>query len=441
MNIEVQDVSATRKKLVVSLDAAEIAAERKAVVAEISRSVRLPGFRPGKAPAAMIEKRYAKHIDDELKQKILSKSYREGLEKQKLQVIQLINIEGGDTIAADAPATLTLTVDVEPTFELPDYTGLPTTIQPTDATDAEVEELLQNLRAERADFKVAERPAQKSDYVKLSYEGTVDGKPALELVGDKQIYASVPQTWEEVEGAHDGLIPGLGKHLAGLAKDDKKDIPITFPADFAAVPALAGKTVTYAVTVQEIRERVLPEINEEFLKAHQVETLDALKDNLRKQLTARKENANRNDQRRQVAEALCSKVEFEIPLSLIEAETQNTLRNFMEDNLRRGATPEQFEENKKELYEGARKVAVTRVKTQIILSKIAAKEELKVTERDIDSYLYQQAMRTGQRPEKIVKELTQNRDRLQSIQQGILFDKSLELVVSKATVTTNPAKA
>ncbi|EIQ01916.1 trigger factor [Opitutaceae bacterium TAV1] len=442
MNIEVQDVSSTRKKLVVSLDASEIDAERQAVVSEIARSVRLPGFRPGKAPVAMIEKRYAKEIDSEFRQKVLSKAYRNALEQHKLEVVQLVDLAGGDTVATGAPATLTLTVDIQPEFELPDYTGLPTTINPVDPTDAEIDDVVQNLRTERADFKVAERPAQKGDYVKLSYEGTVDGKPALELVPDKQIYASVPQTWEEVEGEHEGLIPGLGKHLAGVAKDDKKDIAIPFPAEFTAAPALAGKTVNYAVTIQEIRERVLPELDEEFLKAHQADTVDALKENVRNQLKLRKENANRNDQRRQVAEALNAKVAFEVPESLVEAETQNVLRNFMEENLRRGVPAEQFEKDKKELYEGAKKAAATRVKTQLILAKIAGKEDLKVTEADINAWLYQQSVRNGQRPEKLVKELTKDREQLRSIQQGIIFDKALELLVSRATVTTtSPAKA
>jgi trigger factor len=441
VNIEVQDISTTRKKLVVSLDASEIDAERQTIVNEILRTVRLPGFRPGKAPAAMIEKRYAKEIDNEFRQKMLAKTWRNALEQHKLEVIQLIDLADGDTIATGAPATLTLTVDIQPEFELPDYTGLPTTINPVDPTDAEIDTVIQNLRTERADFKTTERPARKGDYVKLAYEGALDGKPALELVPDKQIYASIPQTWEEVEGDHEGHIPGLGKHLAGVAKDDRKDIPITYPAEFPPAPPLAGKTVTYTVTIQEIRERTLPALDETFLKAHQADTLDALRENLRTQLKLRKENANRNDQRRQIAEALDAKVAFEVPESLVEAETQNVLRNFMEENLRRGVPAEQFEKDKQELYEGAKKAATTRVKTRLILAKIADKENLKVTEADINAWLYQHSMRNGQRPEKLLKELTRDREQLRTIQQGIIFDKTLELLVTRATGTTRPATA
>jgi len=101
--------------------------------------------------------------------------------------------------------------------------------------------MIEGLRAERADFKVADRAAAKGDYVRFGYTGTLDGKPVAEVVGDKAIYASAPQTWEEVEGANEGLLPGMSKQIAGLKASDKKTVTINFPAGFAPVPALAGK--------------------------------------------------------------------------------------------------------------------------------------------------------------------------------------------------------
>src|SRR5690349_23832148 len=152
--------------------------------------------------------------------------------------------------------------------------------------------MIQGLRSERADFKPADRPAQKGDYVKLAYEGKVDGQPITEIAPDKQLYGKVPQTWEEVEGANEGVIPGLGKQLAGVKTGDKKDVTITFPAEFPAAPALAGKTATYAVEIQEVRERVLPELNAEFFKAHQVDDLAGLQNQVRNNLKLQKEHQN-----------------------------------------------------------------------------------------------------------------------------------------------------
>jgi trigger factor len=440
VNIEIKDVSETRKSLVVTLDQAEVAAEHQAVVGEISKQARLPGFRPGKAPAAMIIKRYGKEIGEEFKQKVLAKAYRGGLEQSKLEPLNITDVQEGE-IAADKSATVTITLDVRPTFTLPDYAGLATEIQSVEVTDAEVEKAIESLRAERADFKVAERAAAKGDYVKLSYEGTVDGKSILEIAPDKQIYAKVPQTWEEVDGENEGLIPTLGKQLAGLSKGDKKDITVTFPSEFAAVPALAGKTAIYAVEVLEIRERVLPEMDEAFFKANQADDLEGLKTNARNNLKQRKEYENRQAQRRQVTEALNAKVEFAVPESLVESETQQVLRNFIEENMRRGVPAESFEKDKAALHESASKAARTRVKTQLLLAKIAEQEKLSVTERDIDTFIYRESVMNGQKPEKLVKELTKDREKLRSIQQSIIFDKALDLLVSKATVTTASAKA
>ncbi|HRJ45728.1 MAG TPA: trigger factor [Opitutaceae bacterium] len=434
MNVQLNSLSDTRKSLVITLDKSEVDAEHQAVVAEFIKLARIPGFRPGKAPAAMVAKRFAKDITEEFKQKVIAKAYRAALEEQKLDVLNVVNVEPG-AVEAGLSAAVTVTVDVRPEFALPDYTGMATEVAPTDSTESEVEAVIEGLRGERAEFKVAERPAQKSDYVKLAYEGSVEGKPVTELVPDKQIYGKVPQTWEEVDGAQDGVIPGLGKQLAGLKPGDKKDVTVAFPADFAGAPALAGKTAVYAVEVQEIRERVLPPMDEAFFKSQQVDDLEGLKTSVRNNLKLQKEYQNRAEQRRQITEALAAKVEFSAPDSLVESETQSVLRQFIEENMRRGVPQEQFEKDKKELFESARKAAAKRVRLQLILAKIAEAEKIQVEEKDMDNFIYREAMRSKQSPDKLVKELTKNRDALRGVQQSIIFDKTVDFLVSKASVT------
>lgn len=440
VNVQLDTISDTRKNLVVTLDKSEVEAEHQAVVAEFTKLARLPGFRPGKAPAAMVIKRYAKDIADEFKQKVVAKAYREGLEKQKLEVLSVVKVEPG-TIEPGLSAAVTVTVDIRPEFKLPNYVGLPTTVASTEATDEEVEKVIEGLRSERAEFKVATRAAQKGDYLKLSYEGTIDGKPVADLVPDKQIYGKVPQTWEEVEGENEGVIPGLGRQLAGLATGDKKTVTIAFPAEFPAAPALAGKQAAYAVEVQEIRERVLPALDEAFFKANQVDNLEGLKASVRNNLKLQKEYQNRAEQRRQVTEALAGAVDFAVPESLVESETQSVLRQFIEENMRRGVTQDQFEKDKKELFESAKKAAAKRVKLQLVLAQIAEAEKIQVAEKDIDSFIYREAMRSNQKPDKLARDLAKNRDALRSVQQSIIFDKAVDFLVSKATVSDQKPKA
>jgi trigger factor len=434
VNVQLSTLSETRKSLVVTLDPTEVDSEHAAVLVEFTKQARLPGFRPGRAPAAIVGKRFAKEIADEFKQKVVSKAYREGLEQQKLDVLNIVKIDEG-TIAPGGPAAITVTVDVRPEFTLPDYVGLPTQVASTEATDAEVETVIQGLLGERADFKVAERAAQKGDYVKLAYEGTVDGKPIAELAPDQPLYAKVPQTWEEIEGSQEGIIPGLGRALVGVKAGERKDVTVSFPADFAPVPALAGRTAVYAVEVQEVRERVLPPMDAEFFKANRVDDLAGLQAQIRTNLRLQKEQQNRSAQRSQVTAALAERVSFEPPQSLVEAETQSVLRQFIEENMRRGVPAEQFERDKQSLFEGARKAAATRIKVQFILAKIAEAEKLEATERDYDTFIRREAARTGQNPDKVAKQLGQDRDALRSAQQSIIFDKAVDFLVAKATVS------
>ena len=270
---------------------------------------------------------------------------RDGLEQQKLDVLNIVKVDEG-TLQPGAAATITFTIDIRPEFTLPTYTGLKTEVAPTEASDDEVAKVIEGLRAERADFKAADRPAQKGDYVKLAYEGSVDGKAIVELAPDKALYGKVPQTWEEVEGDNEGVIPGLGKSLAGLKTGDKKNVTISFPTEFAAVPALAGKSAVYAVEIQEVRERVLPALDEAFFKTEQVDDLAGLQSKVRNNLKLEKEYQNRAAQRRQVTDALAAQVDFPVPDSLVDAETQGVLRQFIEENMRRGVPAEQFEKDK-----------------------------------------------------------------------------------------------
>ena len=410
------------------------------MVGEIAKIARLPGFRPGKAPAAMVAKRFGREIADDFKQKVVAKAYRGGVDQEKLDVLNVVKIDEG-TIASGEQANITFTLDVRPEFELPDYTNLETEVAPTDATDAEVDNVIQGLRAERADFKAAARPAQKGDYVKLAYDGTVDGKAITELAPDKQLYGKVPQTWEEVEGTNDGVIPGLGRQLAGLKTGDKKDITITFPAEFAAVPELAGKTAVYAVEIQEVRERVLPELNVEFFQSQRVDDLAGLQAQIRNNLKLQKEHQNRTAQRRQVTEQLAARIEFPVPESLVDAETQSVLRQFIEEQMRRGVPQEQFEKGKKELFESGRRAAAARVKLQLLLAKIAEKEKIEITNDDLNNYIYRESMRSGQKPDKLAKALGSDREQLRSVQQSIIFDKAVDYLVSKAKVKTVQPKA
>ncbi len=431
VKIDLKDVTETRKTLAVTLDANEVEAEEKGLLSQFSGMAKIPGFRPGKAPVAIVSKKFAKEIAGELSQRVVSKAYKEGLKEAKVNLINPIDVKEGE-IKAGQEAVITFTLDVRPDFKVDNYKGIELEGLSDEVHGNEVDEAIENIRKERAEFSPVEREAQKGDYVKFSHEGNIDGKPISEIVEDKPVYAKMPQTWEEI-GSDQGLIPGLGDQLEGLKTGDKENLTVEFPADFT-VEGLQGMKAVYSVELLEVRERKLPEIDEAFFESQQVKNLDDLKERVSGWLKNQKAQERRADLRRQISEKLMDSVDFPLPSSLIEAETENAMRQVVTENMRRGIPQEQIEENKEDIHAQSLKNAENRVKLQLILDQVAGKEKIEVTDQDMSQFIFNQAYQSGQKPEQFVKELKKDQNRLRMAQQSVLFDKTLEFLIDESTV-------
>lgn len=437
MNIAIEEVSPTRKTLVVTVPAQEVAAEEKTVVGEISQAVRIPGFRPGKAPVDMVKRRYTKEITEELQRKITSKAYEHAVKESKVNIFAAVNVDG-DPIVPGKDAVLKITVDVQPEFALPEYKGLPIMVAPSEVTDADVETSITELRNQRADYSVVERAAAAGDFVRLNYTGTLDGKPISEIAADQPIYGTQHGTWEEAGSTTAPGVRAIIDGVIGLKANDKKDVTHAFPADFE-VAALAGKTATYALEVLEVREKRPAAIDDAFLKSLQCENLEQLHTRVRDDLKSRKEQDTQAASREQIVKALNGAVDFPLPESAVENETQSLLRDHLERQMRAGIPEEEFEKHKDELFKSARSAAIGRVKLLMILLKIAEKEGIKVENEDLHRRIMQEAIMTRQRPEQIVKRLQEDRGLLAQLQRFVLHSKTLDFVVAQAKVSAPTA--
>lgn len=432
MKIELKDLSETRKQLVVAFEAAEVDQEFNRVTGDYAKHARIPGFRPGKVPAAIVRKRFEKEIEADFKQAIMTKAYRDGLQETGVDVVKIVDVPEV-AVLTGAPVEIAITIEVQPKFDLPEYVGLPVKATDTAVQEEEVTAALDNLRRERAEFKTIDRAAAAGDYVKFGFEGRLGDQKISELVTDRPIYGSMPSTWEEA-GNDEGLLPGIGKQLIGLTPGEPRDLEVVFPEAFP-VEALAGKTATYSVTVQEVRERVLPELDEAFLKQQGAESVDQLREEIRKSLTMRKEAEDHAERRRQAATALTSRATFPIPDTVIDSEAEGILRTLIDQNIRRGIAQEELEKSKQELYATARNAAIERTKMRMLLVRVAEAEKITIERDDINRAIYREAQRSNQKPEKIAKELEKDRERVALLQQNILVDKALDFLVSKASVS------
>ncbi len=432
MKTELQDVTDTRKTLAVTLEANEVEAEEKGLLDQFSKMAKIPGFRPGKAPLSIVRQKYAKDIAGELKQRVMAKAYQDGSKEAKVELVNVIDVQEGEIIAGQ-DTLVTFTIDVRPEFTVETFKGLELEGLSEAVEDKDIDEAIDGIRKEKAEFSPVERGGDEGDYVKFSHEGSIDGTPISEIVADKPVYAKMPQTWEEI-GSDQGLIPGLGDQLKGLKTGDKSDLDVEFPADFT-VEQLQGKKAVYSVEILEVRERKLPEMDDAFFESQQVKTLEELKERVKGWIEGQKKQERKADLRRQVSEKLTASVDFSLPESLVEAETENSMRQVVMENMQRGVTQDHLEANKDDIHAQSRKSAESRVKLQLILSQIAEKESVEVSDQDMSQFVFSQAYQSGQKPDQFVKELKKDQNRLRMAQQSVLFDKTLEMLCDEAKVS------
>jgi len=436
MKVEVERQPGSVSKLQIELPPEEVEKEWDAIANSFARFAKIPGYRPGKAPRAVIDKRFRKEIQDELTKKLVSKSYHEAVEQEHLRVASLTNIEDIQ-FGEDKSMRFRATVVIAPEFELPDYKKIPVQLPDTKVSDAEIEEALERLREQSADFvDVPGRGLQMGDFAVLDFEGSMDSKPISEIA---------PQASKNLQGgkkfwlhlAADNFLPKFCEQLVGQKPGETRLAIVEFPADFP-VKELAGKKADYAVTVREVKEKVLPPIDDALAaKLAPGKTLVDLRQLLELDIEHAKEHDVERAKESQIMKYLHERIQFELPPALLQNETRRALAELVQRNRERGVTDEMLKEKERELIDGAAGVAAHRLKTNFILHRIAERENIEVAKEDVDLRIRQEAARYDISPEKMRKEL-QQKDVLDDVAEQILLGKTLDFL--KANVSIEPAQ-
>jgi trigger factor len=433
MNIEQKDISPTRKAILAHYSADEVSAEEKAVLAEFIQFAKIPGFRPGKANPAMVQKQYAKEISRELNQRLVQKAHEDGLGKSEQRIYGIVDIETGE-IVSGKKATINFSVDIIPKFDLPEYEGVKVKSAPTEANDKEIDQMIGYILGQRAEFKPVEKVIEKGNYVQCSYTGKIGDTLIEEIAPNEAMYGTQKSTWEEAGAENAPGVPAIVEGLIGMQKDETKEVEMDFPKDFK-IEALAGKKATYEIKVTDIREKILPEMDEAFFQSMQVKDEEAFREQIKGTIEQRKENEIANGNRQQIVDHLIEFVTVPLPESGIDSERESILKDFMQKNMQQGVSAEDFEKNKEALHESATKMAESRLKSFIILDMIADKESIKVDNDDLNRAIIQQASMTGQKPEAFVKELKKDRSKIDAMQRDIKIGKTLNFLMEKADIT------
>jgi trigger factor len=411
---------------------------REELVKQFSKDVKLPGFRQGKVPRAMVEKRFGKEISEELESRMVSKTLDDAIRQKGLKVIEVSNVEDVK-LGLGEGLSFTATLVTVPEFELPSYQGIAVTLPADSVSEADVDRALEGMRERLAEFvdMKEDRGALMEDFVVVDYQGTIGGKAVHEAfpkVGS--ILSSNEGFW--IRMTEESFFPGFCAPLVGARPGETRSFQIEVPADFP-VEGFAGQKIDYSVTLKEIKTRVLPELNDEFASGFvKGKTLSEIREMVRGELESSKKREVEGLKRDKVMDYLLSQVECELPENMARAESNRVLSEVIRENQSRGVTQEMLKENEKELVATASQTARNRLKSSFILSRIAEREEIRVTREELLGRIAAIAKESNMSLDKALKEVSKRR-LLPQIQSEILTAKALDFVASAANVTVEAA--
>jgi len=420
----VEQLSPTRVRINVEVPFGELKPDFDRAYKELAKQVRLPGFRPGKAPAKLLEARVGKEaILDQVVNEALPSRYGQAVTEVDVRPLGQPEIDVTKKVYGEE-LVFTAEVDVRPDFTLPDLSALKITVDPIKVSDEDVDTELQNLRARFGTLTGVERPAATGDFVSIDLSATIDGEDVPE--------ASTKGLSHEVGSGQ--LIDGLDDAIVGLSAGESK----VFTTELAA-GTHAGKEAEVTVTVDTVKQRELPEPDDEFAQlASEFDTIDELKANLSEQVSRVKRVRQAEEIRTAAIEALLDGVEMPLPEAIVQAQVDNTIHNALhglnhdeaklaEALEKQGTTREKFDAD-------ARTEAEKAIKTQLLLDALGDDLDIQVGQDDLTERLVTTSRQYGIQPQELLSYL-QQQNQLPAMFADVRRGKTIAAAVEAATVS------
>lgn len=423
MKTAVEELSPTRVKLTVEVPFDELGPSMQAAYKKVAEQVRVPGFRPGKVPARIIEQRFGRAVVlEETLNDAVPKLYSQAVDEVDLfpvsqPDIEVTKIEDGDQIE------FTAEVDVRPSFEVPDYAGIEVTVPTAEVSDEDVNAQLDALRQRFATLTGVERAAAKNDFVVMDLRAEIDGVNLEEQQANEVSY----------EVGAGSVLQGLDDALEGMSAGEEK----TFRTELVGGEN-AGEEADVIINVKSVKEKVLPELDDEFAQlASEFDTLEELKDSIREQ-ARRNKLVDQVVQSRELAlDALLEQIDIPIPDSALKAEVDARKHNLdhqiAESGLSRDAYFRLYQTTEDERLAEFESGSVKAIKTGFVLDKIVKSEELGVNEQELTNFVVRRAMQMGVAPNTLAQHLADN-DQLTLAMVEIVRDKAKTVIGDAAKV-------
>ncbi len=437
LNIRVQDLAPCQKRILIEIPAAEVLQQRQNIVEEYRQIAKIPGFRKGHAPVHIIEKRFAEAIEEETRTTLVRKAVTQALKQQHIHPVITPRVEDIQYIPGISMA-LTFTVEVAPTFSLPDYTHIPLPVADTTVTADEIEQFLQELRIRFATYSdaPADTPATPLHTAVIDFRAEIQGTPLEQVAPNARSLAAATDFWLPLDHSHT-FLPGFAEKLLGHKPGDHLQIPVSFPDDFPH-SELRGTTATYHTTLKALKNRILPELDDAFARQNGAESLQQLRDAIAQHLRSEKQRNLERQRRNTIAQYLLTHCHFDLPDTLVAAYTKQIIQNIVADNARRGVTQEQIAKHKDAIIDNATTTARDRLRLEFLLIKIAEKENISVSPTELQQHVAALAQLSQQPFPKLLKTLTHNGgiDRLET---ELLIEKTYHFLIQANLPQPHPS--
>lgn len=428
MSVKWEKQEGNQGLLTIEVPAAEVNNALDKAFNKIVKQINEPGFRKGKMPRPLFEKKYGvEALYQDALEIIIPDAYSKAIDEAGIEPVDYPEIAGTENFAKGQDFTFTATVTVKPEPKLGEYKGLEVTKLPTEVTDEEVEEQIQEQLARKAELEIKEEGAiEEGDTAVIDFEG-FQGEEAFEG-GKGEDYP--------LEIGSGSFIPGFEEQLVGVKAGESKDVVVTFPEEYHAAE-LAGKEATFKVTVKEVKTKVLPELNDEFAKEidPEVESLEALRAKIKEQTVEQKKAEAEGALRDELVEKAAANAEMDIPASMIDTELDRMVQEFGQRLQMQGMNLElyfQFSGQTEEQLRGQMKEdAENRVRVALTLEAIAKAENIEVSEEDITTELDAMASQFGMTVDQIKTALGGTA----ILENDVKTKKTVEFLVENAKIS------
>ena len=426
LKTSVTELPESRVRVDAEVPAAEVEQRLAQTARRLARDTRVPGFRRGKVPPQVFIRRVGReYVLDEAVRAAIGGWYADAIGTAGIAPVGEPTLDLGDLPPEGEPLAFSIEIGVRPVATLGDYAGVEVGRREAMVGDDRVDQELEQLREHLAKLETAERPAAQGDFVVVDYKGSIDGEPFEGGEGRDQLI--------ELGGGR--LIPGFEEGLLGSVAGDERTIDVAFPDDYGA-DHLAGKPAQFAISVKEVRERVLPELDDELASdAAGFDTLDELRDDVRRRIAEQEQRTVEAEFREAVLDAVVAGADVDVPDALVEARAVELWDQMLHSLRHRGLSKEAYLQlsgrSETEILAEAKPDAELALKREAALAAVVAAEGIEPTDEDLAEALAHTAEHEGVSPQELLKRV-RKAGTLDTLREDVATRKAMDLLAERA---------